>query len=208
MTGRPPADADMETKPASKATMVVSVVVIAVLVAGFGFYYASASEEEAALRSTVASQSSVIQSQSTAYSSTVASLESQVSWESSLLANSSKILDLQDSQALVTGATVQIYGSNNNSSQPFVTFAAAYAGYVLATVSNPTQSFYVNATSDPSVGNSGGGVFQSLTLLAPSSSTSILYFVIPIAPGTENTLALLTTNSTDGTATVTATYFY
>ena len=198
----------METESPSKAPMLASVVVIAVLVAGFGFYYASASGAEAALRSTVSSQSSVIQSQSTAYSSTVAALESQASSESSLLANSSRILDLQDTQVLVTGATVPIYGSTNNSSEPFVTFAAAYAGYVLATVSDPPQSFYVNATSDPSVGNPGGGVFQSLMLLAPSSPTAILYFVIPIAPGTENTLALLTTNSTDGTATVTVTYYY
>ena len=194
----------METKSPSKAPMLASIAVIVILAGGLGFYYATASGAESALRSTVASQSSVIQSQS----SVIATQESQASSAQSLLANTSKILDLQDSRVLVTGATVPIFGSTHASSEPFVTFAAAYSGYVLATISNPTQSFYVNATADPSVGNSGGGVFQSLTLLAPSSSTSILYFVIPIVPGTENSLALLTTNSTDGTATVSATYYY
>ncbi len=194
----------METKSPSKAPMLASVAAIVILVVGFGAYYLGTSGAESGLKSTIASQSSAIQSQSSA----IASLQSQVSSADALLANTSKILGLKDSQVLVTGATVPIYGTTHISSQPFATFAAAYSGYVLVTISNPTQSVLVNATADPSVGNSGGGVFQALTLLAPSSASSILYFVIPIAPGTNNSLALLTTSSSDGTATVSATYYY
>ncbi len=57
---------------------------------------------------------------------------------------------------------------------------------VLPVAPDATQSLFVNATSDSSVGDSGDGAFQSLPPLAPNTPTSIMYFVTLMAPGMDN----------------------
>ena len=136
------------------------------------------------------------------------SLNQQIATANSMISTLTQTVDLQLSTTLVSNQGVTIYGTIHASSKPFVTFSPQYAGYVLVQVSSATQPYFLNATAAPTNSNAGGGVFQYLTFLAPSSSATITYFVIPIAPGSENSLDLLTDTTADGTATVTATYYY
>ena len=78
---------------------------------------------------------------------------------------------------------------------------------MLVTLSAASDSKFNNETAKPANFNLNG-VFQTFYFLAPSSSTTIHYFIAAVSPGTENSFALLSSSATDGTATVTATYYY
>jgi flagellar basal body-associated protein FliL len=140
--------------------------------------------------------------------STIASLNSQINLARSIEANYTHIISLAYSKTLVSNQATTIYGTTHTSSTPFVTFSPAYAGYVLISVSAYSESFILNSTAKPANLNTGGAVYEALTFLAPSTSTSVNYVILAVSPGTMNSFALLTTSSTDGTATVTATYYY
>ena len=139
---------------------------------------------------------------------TIASLNSQIKLGQSELANYSSIILLQYSISLVSNQPVTIYGTTHESSSPFVTFSPNYAGFVLISVSSPSETYLVNATAKPAYFNINFVTYESLMLLAPVTTTVFNYFIVPISPGTLNSFALLTTSATDGTATATATYYY
>ncbi len=165
----------------------------------------------ATLRQVVATDTANIASlNSTVASDTaqIASLDQQIATANAMISNLTSAVNLQDSSVLVSAKPVVIYGTTHASSVPFETFSPKYAGYVLVQVSSATQPYFLNATAYPSGSNSGAGVWEYLTFLAPTSSTTIEYFIMPVTIGTETSFALMTTTVTDGTATVTATYYY
>ena len=152
---------------------------------------------------TIASDAAAIMSEN----ATLTTLKSQLTLASSIEANYTNIISLSYAKSLVSGQSVTIYGTTHPSTEPFTTFSPNFAGYVIVTVASATQTYLLNSTAKPANLNLNG-VFESLVFLAPSSSTSVNYFIVPISPGTENSFALLTNSATDGTATVTATYYY
>jgi hypothetical protein len=173
------------------------------MIAADGAQIASLKAELRVANSTIKSDSSTI----TSLNSQITTLQSQVSLASSIEANDTSIINLSYSKSLVSNLNVTIYGRTHTSSTPFETLTSNFAGYVLITFTKSTESSFLNSTAHPSNLNPGGGVYETWTFLAPSSPLTD-YVIVPVSPGNENTFALISTAATDGTALVTATYYY
>jgi hypothetical protein len=161
-----------------------------------------------ALISTDTAMISSLNGKLTTANASIASLKSQIATAQAALANATNIIKLQDSKVLLSSTSVTIYGSTHKSSKPFVTFSPTYAGYVFISIPSSSESALVNSTAMPSNSNSGWAVFNQIFGLATSSPSVINYYVVPVSPWTQDTFALLSPAATDGTATVTATFYY
>jgi len=239
-------------------TMIASIVIILILVAGFAYYYSVSSGKISALNSTVSDQSnqilgdqstitqlqgavstlqgnvtslqgsvanlnamvaslqgtissdqsklSSLQGQVNADNSTISALKTQISSDVSALANLTAIIDLQQSTVETNAASVTIYG-NQSTITPFLTFSPNHAGYLLVQVSGATEGYLVDSMQSPSAGNSGGATFESISGLS-QSSPGVAYFIIPVVPGSGASFALIANAASNGSATVTATFYY
>ncbi|HYA55203.1 MAG TPA: hypothetical protein VED22_00250 [Nitrososphaerales archaeon] len=181
------------------------------LVSSLNTIISSDRAELASLDATLGTDNATIATDGTTIATDVAtinSLHSQIALAQSVEANYSEIVNLSYSEILVSNLNVTIYGTSHASSTPFVSFSPNYAGYLYVNVSAFTlPGYYLNTTAKPANLNLNG-VYEQWTFLAPSSSPTINYAIIPVSPGTLNTIALLAAGATDGTAIVSATYYY
>lgn len=151
-------------------------------------------------------QISTLNGKLSADNASIASLNTQVATAQALIKNLTTTINLQASKVMVSGQSVTIYGTSSTP-VPFLSFSPTHAGYVLITVSAASESFFTKAQYEPTNSNSGGAIFIGVTGLS-STSPLVSYYIIPVVPGTGNLFALIGNSASDGTATVSATYFY
>jgi uncharacterized coiled-coil protein SlyX len=161
------------------------------------------------LRSTISSDEAKIaslQGELSADNSTIASLNGQIATAKQMISNLTTTVNLQYSKILLSSQSVTIFG-NSTTISPFLTFAPTHAGYLLIQVSGASEAYLVESNQAPGASNPGGAIFESVTGLN-ETSPGVQYFIIPLVPGTGDSFALISNYASDGTATVTVTYFY
>jgi len=228
-----------------------SVIVILILLAGFGYYFVTTSGKISSLNSSLSADNSSITSLQSevvtlqgsvsglqanvtsfqqlvamlhatvssdqikiaslngslaADKATISSLNAQINTDNALIANLTATVNLQSSMVLVNSQSVVIYG-NASTPSPFLTLSPAHAGYLLIQVSGATEGYLVLSSQTPTANNPSAAIFESITGLNPASPGAT-YFIIPVVPGSGTTFALIAVGSADGSATVTASYYY
>jgi len=138
--------------------------------------------------------------------STIASLNSQIASANQMISNLTSNVNLQVMSDPVTSQTVTISG-NATAVSPFLTFSPGHAGYLLVQVSNANEAYLVESSQSPKASNPQGAIFESVTGLN-ATSPGVTYFIIPVLPGIGDNFALVSNYVSNGTATVSATYFY
>ena len=248
----------MQAKKQSRAPLLASVLVIAILAVALLYYYSVSSGRISSLQnsldarqnqisgdsSSISSLQSVVSSQQSSIAlqrsnisadqqlistlngiisannatssmdkATIASLENQLQAARALVSNLTAevsnltaVADLKLSLVVVNAQSATISGNGTDLS-PFYTFSPSRAGYLLIEVSGATEKYLVVTTFNPTASNSGGATFEAAIGLT-GTSPGVTYFIIPIVPGAGYTFSLVSNTSSDGTAVLTATYFY
>jgi len=147
-----------------------------------------------------------LQAEASSDNSTISSLNSQIATANQMIANLTSNVNMDYTSSLLNGQTVTITG-NTTAVSTFLTFSPGYAGYLLVQVSNANEAYLVESNQFPTPSNSQAAIFESVTGLN-ETSPGVSYFIIPLVPGTGDSFALVSNFTSNGTAVVSATYFY